>query len=1156
MTTRSQSEQPAPSAAAPDGADSRAPAATDGHPAAPASPIANSVPPATRTPLAGPATGIAKDRTLTTGDADAAAASTPTPRSVPSPDDPTRTSTGRPDDQGSEPAPRDDDRLPAPLQFRDPDRYQILGEHGRGGLGRVFRARDKELGRDVAVKELLHRGNTSELRFFREALITARLEHPGIVPVHEAGRWPDGTPFYAMKLVQGRPLKALIDECKTLEERLALLPHIIAVADAIAYAHDRKIIHRDLKPSNVIVGDFGETVVIDWGLAKDLSAAEDERAEPGTDTVPAQGEGLTIAGSVLGTPAYMAPEQARAEPVDARADVYAIGVMIWDIVGAAGQERSKRRGATHDLTAIAACATEHKRERRYQSAQALADDLRRFQSNRPVTARHYSLFDRITLGSIRHRRLVLLLMAFLLVVTAISTIAALRIARQRADAEAARSRERATRLLAEQAATDATLRQAEALLATDPTAAVAALQQLTKAPNPDPRAALLVARAQARGVAVRTLSLGRLGSIQVVGELPDGTIVSVTGNRLIHVSRTNGETSTIATPPAESLSGSFAPDGGHFAIAQDQGLLLVETATETSTLLPLPGRSIPLAISPDGIHLLIFSWDSSDDRDWDRASLLLLDLTKLDLAATASATRRIPMRGPLGAFFPDPHHIVTASQDRGTYLLDEANDWQPRLVAPGGYATPFSFTPTHVALSAPEGDIVTLDLTTGTATTSHTGCNGRMRDLALTHDATTLYESCSDGSILASDQGKTRTIAHLENPCALLLPPDDSQLICATGSEVVTIDTHTLLTMSLLGHAGEINGATLSHDGTTLLTSDTFGSIRVWKLDQPHVQQIETTGGDFLCSVDEQTVAVTNNDGELLISRNNKLVARFHDQYFPETCAVDKTSPTFATGGADGSLVVRRNSDFSVVGQLHVHTTQMVFAYSDDGDIASCGADGRVVLWSPATDTHRVLLPASSVTLKSCDWHNKDVVTTTSAGDLIVLHGPDYSRTTRKALNATPVMVEATAGDYLVIGTSTNQLIRISTNDWSIEAETELPSPIAALSTSRGSHVVAVVTADGTGHVLDSETLMPPGDWSEFPLAGLSALFFSPDGTTLAAAFRSGEACIASSAHDWSCMNSPWGRLNSTHYEFGSGDTQMLAIDAFRGIISFPVGSR
>src|SRR6185295_10072435 len=163
--------------------------------------------------------------------------------------------------------------LPVP-QRRDPGRYQIIGEHGRGGLGRVSRVHDRELGRDIAIKELLTRGHVGEVRFLREALITARLEHPGIVPVYEAGRWPDGTPFYAMKLVAGRPLRDLIIERATIAERIALLHHVIAVADAIAYAHGRNIIHRDLKPGNVIVGDFGETIVIDWGLAKDLSAEE------------------------------------------------------------------------------------------------------------------------------------------------------------------------------------------------------------------------------------------------------------------------------------------------------------------------------------------------------------------------------------------------------------------------------------------------------------------------------------------------------------------------------------------------------------------------------------------------------------------------------------------------------------------------------------------------------------------------------------------------------------------------------------------------------------------------------------------------------------------------------------------------------------------
>src|SRR6188474_2886254 len=155
---------------------------------------------------------------------------------------------------------------------RSPQRYQIICEHGRGGLGRVSRAFDRDLGRDVALKELIARTSTSEIRFLREALITARLEHPGIVPVHEAGRWPDGTPFYAMKLVAGRPLRELIAERTTVAERIGLLHHVIAVADAIAYAHGRNIIHRDLKPANVIVGDFGETIVIDWGLAKELNS--------------------------------------------------------------------------------------------------------------------------------------------------------------------------------------------------------------------------------------------------------------------------------------------------------------------------------------------------------------------------------------------------------------------------------------------------------------------------------------------------------------------------------------------------------------------------------------------------------------------------------------------------------------------------------------------------------------------------------------------------------------------------------------------------------------------------------------------------------------------------------------------------------------------
>src|ERR1700742_678283 len=132
-------------------------------------------------------------------------------------------------------------------QERNRKRYRFLGEHGRGGIGRVQRAHDRDLGRDGAIKELLSRGIAHEARFLREVEITARLEHPGIVPVHEAGRWPDGDPYYVMKLVEGRTLKELMATHRSLRDRLALLPHLIAVADAGGYAHSEGVIHRDLK---------------------------------------------------------------------------------------------------------------------------------------------------------------------------------------------------------------------------------------------------------------------------------------------------------------------------------------------------------------------------------------------------------------------------------------------------------------------------------------------------------------------------------------------------------------------------------------------------------------------------------------------------------------------------------------------------------------------------------------------------------------------------------------------------------------------------------------------------------------------------------------------------------------------------------------------
>ena len=140
--------------------------------------------------------------------------------------------------------------------------YEMSGELARGGLGKITIAKDTRLDRQVAIKELLRDRGIARARFLREALLTARLQHPGIVPIYEAGVWPSGEPFYTMKLIAGKPFDKVIKETTTLEERLAYLPQVLDACQAMGYAHAQRIIHRDLKPHNLIVGDFGETIEI------------------------------------------------------------------------------------------------------------------------------------------------------------------------------------------------------------------------------------------------------------------------------------------------------------------------------------------------------------------------------------------------------------------------------------------------------------------------------------------------------------------------------------------------------------------------------------------------------------------------------------------------------------------------------------------------------------------------------------------------------------------------------------------------------------------------------------------------------------------------------------------------------------------------------
>jgi serine/threonine protein kinase len=265
------------------------------------------------------------------------------------------------------------------------ERYEITRRLGRGGMGIVYAAHDRVLRREVAIKVLNEVGAEAAVeRLLAEAQILARLEHPGIVPVHDAGALADGRVFYVMKLVRGDRLDAAI-AARTLNERLDIF---LRICEAVAFAHAHGIVHRDLKPENVMLGPFGEALVMDWGVAKVAGAQTDGAA-------------------VAGTPGYMAPEQERdARSVDARADIYALGVIL---------EAMLPDAAPKPLVAIARHARAAQVEQRYADVSALVRDVNQFREGAPVDAYRESPLERLARVYRRHRVPITLVLVYMVV---------------------------------------------------------------------------------------------------------------------------------------------------------------------------------------------------------------------------------------------------------------------------------------------------------------------------------------------------------------------------------------------------------------------------------------------------------------------------------------------------------------------------------------------------------------------------------------------------------------------------------------------------------------------------------------------------------------------------------------------------------------------
>ena len=876
-----------------------------------------------------------------------------------------------------------------PLPVVQRERYATAREIGRGGLGRVTAAQDQRLGREVAIKELFDPYGDRQSRFLREALVTARLQHPSIVPVYDAGYWPSGAPFYAMKLVSGRNLAELIDGARTMADRLSYLTHTIAVVDAIAYAHSQRILHRDLKPSNIIVGEYGETVVVDWGLAKPLDGPADELAAgPYRDAAA----GLTVAGSVLGTPGYMAPEQARGDEVDERADVYALGAVLYHLLTggppyATGPAHEVLHQVKRDdpppvterapetppeLATIVEKAMARDPALRYQSARGLADDLRRFHNGQLVSVHHYSPWVLAQRWLQRHRLPVLIASTLLLLLAATAMWSVRSIIHERNLAEQNAIAAAAAQARAEQRSEELTV--AQAAHQSDATAAVAWLGALPEASTTWPWAHLVATAARNHGIArhvwrdhggdLTDLALSRDGRV-LASASRDGSVVlrDLERDTLTRI-EFSGWVVDLAFSPAQphlatasgqgvgvwSLSGqlvqqfdehgarvqrvAFSPDGGALASADSSGAIVLRGLAQGQAR-ALAGHTAAvrqLAFSPDGAYLASASEDGS---------------ARLWAVAGAGADQVLIERpdrssddGPVGihglAFSSDGAWLATAGADGAVRVFSLPGARLHAVYEHGAEVLALAFAPgREQALATATSDGVIRRWRLGSGVESRLGTHGEAAvAVAFSPDGLRLASAGADGIVRVWDGENGAEVRHYagarDRVQQLQFSPDGGRLwSMGRVSGVRAWDLAEVTRQRMRGPRGNVNALAVTPGGTHAATGHGFGSVMLWDLATGRGAEVDNHGdGSNIAAV------AFSPDGRHLASGGESGAVRLHDR--------QGGTRVLGTHG-DGWI---RWLDFSRDGRV----------------LASGGDDGAIGVWNLATGHHqRLAASAASV---------------------------------------------------------------------------------------------------------------------------------------------------------------------------------------------------